>query len=185
PQPVRERLVSRACLWLVEHDQRQVACRLAHQYLPRTFFVELLQQSLREWFRAGDAVPVFYWARELGEVTLLGIPETRFAWSWALIMFGEFVSAEDAIQRMQLSMDSGDDGWQALFRQQTPQATALAIMFAIIRLFKGEMSPTLLDHLQRLYNRPGLSNSHRGTIDNVLARHAIQHCQFAEARERA
>src|SRR5690606_2777358 len=106
-----------------------------HQHLPRAFFVELLQQSLRAWFRAGEVGPVLYWARELGENTLLGIPETGFAWSWALIMFGEFVSAENAIQRMQLQLNLDNDaaGWQALFQQNSPQATALAVMLAITR----------------------------------------------------
>lgn len=186
PQPVRDRLIARACLWLVEHQQREAACRIARRHSQSSFFVELLRQSFHEWFRAGDAGPVFYWARELGENTLLAIPETRFAWSWALTMFGEFVSAEQAIQHTLLQQHPQLDDGASLFRDtDTHHGTATAIIFSIIRLFRGEMTPTLLDHLQRLYNSPTLSNSHRASIDNVLAQHAIQQCRFREARQRA
>lgn len=186
PQPVRDRLIARACLWLVEHQQRDAACRIARLHSQNSFFVELLRQSFHEWFRTGEADPVFYWAQELGDNTLLAIPELRFAWCWALTMFGELLSAEHAIQRTRSHGHEHQDDMTSLFRDtDTPQGSATAIIFAIIRLFQGEMNPILLGHLQRLYNTPSLPNSHRASIDNLMAQHAIQHCHFREARQRA
>lgn len=186
PAEERERLVTRACLWLVDKGERQTACQLAYRHLQQAFFLELLRQSFREWFRAGEAGPVFYWARELGEDTLADCPEIRFAWSWALVMFGEFMSAEDAIQRTLLKQFPDDSEWGTLFQSQDlPQSNAMGIMFAVIRLFKGEMDATLMGRLQRLYNTPSLPNTLRATIDNIFARYAIMQCHFGEARQRA
>lgn len=185
PAEERERLVTRACLWLVDKGERQKACQLSYRHLQRSFFLELLRQSFREWFRAGEAAPVFYWAHELGEDTLQDCPELHFAWSWALLMFGEFAAAEKVIQRT-LATPLPDSPWDALLQSaDTPQTKALSIMFAIIRLFKGDMDTALIGQLQKLYNSPSLPNTLRATIDNIFARYSIMQCQFSEARQRA
>lgn len=186
PAALRDRLIARACAWLVDHGQRESACRIARQHSQGSFFIELLRRSFRVWFRAGDAEPVFYWGHQLGEQTLLAIPETRFAWSWALTMFGEFNSAESVIRNALLGPSSADPDWINLFnRINSPREMATGIILAIIKLFRGEMTDELLEHLNRLYNNPGLSADQRASLDNVFAQHAVHACHFREARQRA
>lgn len=190
PPTQRDRLIARACLWRVEQNQREIACRVAWRHGQPAFFVELLRQSLREWLRIGEADPVYRWARQQGDSAWHVIPEVRFALGWALAMFGEFREAEKSLQ---LPPASGPDGQApqavdvaSLFRQaNTPQTVTTTIIFAIIRQFRGEMDAGLLDQLQRLYSMPSVSNTSRASIDNLLAQEAIHQCRFREARQRA
>lgn len=183
PAAIRDRTLARACLWLVEHGRREDACRIARLHSQNSFFIELLRQSLRAWFRAGEAEPVFFWSHELGSSTLMAIPETRFAWSWALSMFGEFNRAEQVIRDSLLDDHAADD-YQLLLSQQ-PQNLATILLLAIIKLFRGELPPSWIAQLQQRYNQPDMSIDHRASLDNVFAQYAIHHCHFREARQHA
>lgn len=182
PAAIRDRTLARACLWLVEHGQREEACRIARLHSQNSFFIELLRQSLRAWFRAGEAEPVFYWSHELGSSTLMVIPETRFAWSWALTMFGEFNRAEQVIRE---NCVHDDRALHLLFESQQPQELGTILLLAIIKLFRGELPPSWIAQLQQRYNQPDMSIDQRATLDNVFAQYAIHHCHFREARQHA
>ena len=186
PAEKRNRLIARACTWLVEHDEREQACRLARHHSEGGFFAEMLRESFNEWFREGLAEPVFYWARELGDAILLAMPETRYAWCWALTMFGQLVEAEAVIERAFIAPLGKHARWQDLFVETgDTQDTTTAVIFSIIRLFRGELEDVHINQLQRLYKAISITQDLRASIDNILAKHAIQHCRFVEARERA
>lgn len=185
-QPVeqRNRLIARACTWLVEHQDREQACRLARRHGDSSFFGELLQQSMRVWLRSGHAEPVHYWVQQLGEPVPQAMPDTRFAACWALTMFGQLVAAETRITRTLLPSPNGDDDWKQLLQlAETTQDAGFAILHAIIRLFRGELGQAQLEGLQRLHKATFITQDQRASIDNILAQHAIHHCHFREARQ--
>ncbi len=188
PAPIRDRFIANACHWLVQHGQRDQACRVARQHSQSSVFIDLLQTSIREWFRSGEAEPVYYWSQQVDESTLMALPETRFAWIWALTMFGELETALHVINKSlpaPQDKDQLDPSWTQLFRTApNNQTTGIAILFAVIKLQRGEMCAQLLDHLQRLYNLPTLTSGHRASIDNILAHHALRQCHFRVARQR-
>lgn len=186
PPPVRDRMIARACTWLIDHQQREHACRIARQHSQPSFFTELLRVNFRHWMRTGEAEPVIYWTQQLGEHALHLMPDLRFAGCWAQTMFGELVKAEDAIRQALPANANLAANWEILFElPQTPQRTATAIIYAIIRLFRGDMQPQLLENLGRLYKLPSLSSVQRASIDNIFAQHGIHQCHFREARQRA
>lgn len=176
PLEQQDRMIARACAWLVDNGQREAACRLAREHSQRGFFVEVLQRSFHAWFKAGRGDPVFYWARELGEKALLALPETRFAWCWALTMFGRWNDAESLLARTPVPTSG------AMQQQSDP---ASLVLQSIIRLFRCELDDGQIELLQRLYKLPELSRDLRASIDNIMAQHAIHHCQYQEARKRA
>lgn len=176
PLEQQDRVIARACTWLMDSGQREAACRLAREHSQRGFFVEVLQRSFHAWFKAGRGDPVFYWARELGEKALLALPETRFAWCWALTMFGRWDDAESLLVRTPVSAESAD--------QMQPDPASLVLQ-SIIRLFRCELDDSQIELLQRLYKLPELARDLRASIDNILAQHAIHRCQYQEAWKRA
>lgn len=182
PATTRDRNLTRACLWLVDHERREEACRIARLHSQKSFFIELLHQSLRTWFRAGEAEPVFFWSHELGSSTLMTIPETRFAWSWALTMFGEFKRAEQAIWE---NCMPDDQALHVLFDSHQPQELGIILLLTIIKLFRGELASSWIAQLQQRYNQPDLSIDYRASLDNVFAQYAIYHCHFRKARQHA
>ena len=181
----RERLVARACLWRIDHQQRESACRVAHTHGTPTTFTAFLQQCLLKWLLAGEADPVFRWLRVLDADTLRNIPHSGVAKSWSLAMFGEFLQAEKEICQELGGGSNMADCMSLLQPKDGMEVSALGVVYAIIRLFRGTMDEQLAAQLQQLLNHRALSNSHRSSFENLLAGYAIFHCRFEEARERA
>lgn len=186
PADLRDRTIARACTWLLEQGQRERACALAHRHSQREFLLELVRRCMNAWIKTGHAQPVFEWARILGENSLLAQPQTRFAWCWALTLFGRLVEAENTVRRFLPVADDARMQWQTLSQSlHSPQDFGMVILYGIIRLFQGEMTPSLLELLQRLYLQPSLTPDLRASIDNLYAQHAIHQCHFHTARQRA
>ncbi len=184
PQEQRDRIIARACTWLVDNDAREQACRLAREHSQRGFFEEMLHRCLHAWIRAGQAEPVFYWIRELGEAALLAHPDTRFACAWALGMAGQLQAAEKLILRGQPGSATTD--WQNLFLQaQKRSDIEMATLFAIMQLFRGKLTDEHLDLLARLQKMPVISRDVRASIDNIAAQQALYQCDFRTTRQRA
>src|SRR3990167_7012646 len=175
-QEQQDRVIARACTWLVEAGQHEAACKLAREHSQRGFFIEVLQRSFHAWFKAGRGEPVFFWARELGESALQALPETRFAWCWALTMFGRWNDAERLLTRAATAADGP---------AQSQSDPASLVLPSIIRLFPGELAVSHVEQLQRLYKLAELPRDLRASIDNIMAQHAIHSCQYQEARQRA
>lgn len=185
PADQRDRSIARACTWLTDNGAREQACRLAREHSQRGFFEEMLQQCLHAWIKGGQADPVSNWVRELGETTLMAQPETRFALAWVLGMSGQLQAAEDLILRIQ-SLQKPGSGWKDLFlNAQQRDDIEMATLYAIMQLFRGELTDEHLEQLARLQKLPAISRDVRASIDNIVAQHALYQCDFRTTRQRA
>lgn len=185
PAAQRDRSISRACTWLVENGAREQACLLARDHGERVFFEELLHQSLCAWIKDGYAEPVCYWVRELGEARLMAQPETHFIWAWALGMSGQQQAAENLILRSQ-SLQQPGSGWKDLFlNAQRRSEIEMAALYAVMLLFRGELTDEHLEQLARLQKLPVTSRDVRASIDNIVAQQALYQCDFRTTRQRA
>ena len=177
----KNRLISKASIWLTENRHRAAACRVAEMHSVDSFFIEFLRQCFVYWLKAGDVKSIFNWIREHRGSQLLAVEDIRIAWCWALTLSGEVTAAEHALKTYFLG-DSPNASISDRFSTALSPLTANTLVLqATIRLLKNQLNPTDIQCLLQLYKLPNVSNDLRASINNVLAQFHSAQGDFIQA----
>mgnify|MGYP000097224512 FL=1 len=186
-QPIehQDQLIGRACSWLVQHGQRDIALLAAKQHNQPNFFKEFLRQHSAYWLKSGDTESLGFALHHPELFVLRKEPEVTIVWLWWLTLSRkqekatqqfQGLSSDPRFNKNQLNLDF-------LFHPSGPvQANAEAIQ-AMDRLLQDPVDSGSQKTLQQLYNHTSTPRYLRTLIDNLFSHQATISLEFNKASD--
>ncbi len=171
-----DRLVSRACTWLTEHNQREEVLGIAGYHSQAVFYHDQIRQHVSFWLKSGNIETLATAIQNPQNRQLIELNEVKIAWLWVLTLSGQLNQVYDAL----FEMDPTLCGSSASEPNNELQANIL-VLFVLVDLMRDTVSQDSINRLKKLYNNTTTRREVRVCIDNILAYYETNERRFSTA----